>query len=106
MDQRLTQPLTEMSSRYFPEGKGRPARKPTVHFCERVTITTFGILGSTTHHRSHASRRRRRKGNLVPESITGPPCSSGIYGDLALQVGKVLNQRQQNVVMSPAGLGP
>jgi hypothetical protein len=28
-------------------------------------------------HRSLASRRRRRKGNAVPEGITGPPCSWG-----------------------------
>jgi hypothetical protein len=29
-------------------------------------------------HRSPASRRRWRKGNSVPEGITGPPCSWGI----------------------------
>jgi hypothetical protein len=29
-------------------------------------------------HRSHASRRRPRKGNPVPGVITGPPCSWGI----------------------------
>jgi hypothetical protein len=30
------------------------------------------------HHRSPASRKRRRKGNPVPGGITGPPCSWGI----------------------------
>jgi hypothetical protein len=29
-------------------------------------------------HRSPASRRRRRRGNPVPEGITEPPCSWGI----------------------------
>jgi hypothetical protein len=43
----------------------------------------------------------------TPEGITGPPYSWGSkYGNLALQVGAVSNVRQQNLVMSPAGLGP
>jgi hypothetical protein len=46
-------------------------------------------------HRSPASRRRRRKGNPVPGSITGPRCSVGYKcGDLALQVGGVSNLRE------------
>jgi hypothetical protein len=36
-----------------------------------------------------ASRKMRRKGNPVPEGVTGPPCSWGYkYGDLALQLGE------------------
>jgi hypothetical protein len=35
------------------------------------------------------------------------PVSEGYkYGDLALQAGEVSNLRQQNMVMSPVGLGP
>jgi hypothetical protein len=30
-------------------------------------------------HRSPASRKRRRKGNPVPEGLAGPPCSWGIW---------------------------
>jgi hypothetical protein len=36
----------------------------------------------------------------------GRPVPGGYeYGDLALQVGEVSNLRQQNIVMSPEGLG-
>jgi hypothetical protein len=38
-------------------------------------------------HRSPTNRKRRRKGNLVPGGISGPPCSWGYkHGDLALKV--------------------
>jgi hypothetical protein len=38
---------------------------------------------------------------------SGQPVPRGYkHGDLALQVGGVSNLREQNMVMSPAGLGP
>jgi hypothetical protein len=43
----------------------------------------------------------------MPGGITGHPVPGGYkYVDLALQVGGILNLRQQNMVTSPAGLGP
>jgi hypothetical protein len=43
------------------------------------------------------------KENPMCGDITGPPCS---WGNMALQAGGVSNLRQQNAVMSPAGLAP
>jgi hypothetical protein len=58
-------------------------------------------------HRSPASRRRRRKGNPVPGSITGPPCSGGYkYGDLALWVGESRISDSKIWSRVPPGLGP
>jgi hypothetical protein len=59
-------------------------------------------------HRSPASRRRQPKGNPVPGGITGfHPVPGGYkHEDLALQVGRISNMRQQNMVMSPSKLGP
>jgi hypothetical protein len=44
-------------------------------------------------HCSPASRKRQRKGNLMPRGITGPPSSWGYkYGNLALRVGGVSDE--------------
>jgi hypothetical protein len=46
-------------------------------------------------HLSPASRRRRRKRNLVPGGIIGNPVPGGYeYGDLAFHVEEVSNLRQ------------
>jgi hypothetical protein len=69
-------------------------RKESVWSCEFVTIFTCSSLregGFEYLHHSPASRKRRRKWKPMPEGINGPPCSW---------------VRQQNVVMSPMGLGP
>jgi hypothetical protein len=60
--------------------------------------------GVEYHHRSPASRSRRRQRNPVPWGITGHPVPGGYkYGDLVLQVG---GPESENVIMSRAGLGP
>jgi hypothetical protein len=74
-------------------------------------LNEFGYLpcggGFEYLHRSPASRGRRRKGNPVLRGVTGPPVPGGYkYGDLALQVGGLLDPETVNMVMSPAGLGP
>jgi hypothetical protein len=47
------------------------------------------------------------KGIQFPGVKLGYPLPGGCeYRDLALQVGGVLSLRQQNMVMSPVGLGP
>jgi hypothetical protein len=44
---------------------------------------------------------------VMGDGEKGVPLPGGYkYGDLALQVEGVSNLRQQNMVMSPAGLGP
>jgi hypothetical protein len=47
--------------------------------CSAVQNSSIPCGGGVEYpHCSPASRRRRRKGNLVPGGITGPPCSWGI----------------------------
>jgi hypothetical protein len=66
---------------------------------------------------SHNSRRGDAGGVLCGSAprlydstdrvLLSDPVPGGYkYGDLVLQVGGVSNLRQQNMVMSPAGLGP
>jgi hypothetical protein len=58
-------------------------------------------------HRSPTSHKRRQKGNPVPGGITGSSC---FWGDINTEtwpsrLGES-QMRQQNMVVSSAGLGP
>jgi hypothetical protein len=54
-------------------------RTEFVYIIENKFIITLCRGGVEYLYRSLAARGRRRKGNPVPVSITGPPCSWGIW---------------------------
>jgi hypothetical protein len=67
-------------------------------FCQKPCVKAGSNTSTKGGNEKETQCLRLQPGQTVPGGYK--------YGDLALQVEAVPNLRQQNMVMSPAGLGP